>query len=382
MNIHFTTRKTITTISLMFLAIILLTTCSLLKPGPETYTNEQSLTEITMKQEPQVRTMNKMSLKEHARMYWKFFFEKAEKFPRSQLPQEKVNMANLYSKRSNTLKSAWLGHSSILMNVDGNIILTDPLFERKVSVVGPTRFANDYPLDIDELAHVDVVIISHNHYDHLNKFSIQRLKDKAGVFIVPLRVGNQLIKWGVSPEKVIELGWWEDVTVSKHLTITATPSQHFSGRTPFDSNRTLWASWVIAGENHKVFFSGDSGYFEGFKTIGDKHGPFDVTFLECGAYNEAWSNIHMFPEETAQAFIDLKGKTLQPIHWGTFNLALHNWYEPIERLLNASIQNNLQISAPTMGRVIDYDQPVQLDMWWIEAMVVSKEASKPAVAGI
>lgn len=325
--------------------------------------------------------MNKLSLREHAHMYYKFFFEKAEKYPKTQLPQVKVDITDLCSGKENTLNSAWLGHSSLFMNIDGNTILTDPIFERKVSVVGPSRFTNEFPLHIDDLDHVDVVIISHNHYDHLNKFSIQQLKNKTNRFIVPLKVGQQLIKWGVSQEKVTELDWWEEVNIGSNLIITATPSQHFSGRTPFDSNRTLWASWVIAGDRHKVFFSGDSGYFDGFKAIGEKYGPFDVTFLECGAYNEAWSNIHMFPEETAQAFLDLKGKTLHPIHWGTFNLALHNWYEPIERLLDASWKHNIQLCVPVIGRVIHHDQSPQVEMSWLEALS-STEIGNTIMVGI
>jgi L-ascorbate metabolism protein UlaG (beta-lactamase superfamily) len=193
------------------------------------------------------------------------------------------------------------------------------------------------------------------------------------MFVVPLKVGRQLEKWGIPPEKITELGWHDNYAFAGNLTITATPSQHFSGRTPFDSNRSLWASWVITTENHNVFFSGDSGYFDGFRAIGKQYGPFDVTFLECGAYNEAWSMVHMSPEETAQAFIDLKGEVLHPIHWATFNLALHSWYEPVERLLNESIKRNIRLSVPIMGSVVTYDEPPPLQMWWLEARQLCTE---------
>ena len=220
-----------------------------------------------------------------------------------------------------------------------------------------------WPTTIEELPQLDAVIISHNHYDHLNEYSIKRLKDKAYNFIVPCGVGKLIQKWGVDQKKIIELEWWEEFSYL-NLTVTATPAQHFSGRGLFDRNATLWASWVIAGPNHKIFFSGDTGYFDGFKTIGDKFGPFDMTFLECGAYNQAWSDVHMMPEETVQAHLDLQGKILQPIHWGTFNLSLHPWYEPMERVSLAGRQHNITLSTPQPGAIVTFEAPANNNKWW------------------
>lgn len=312
--------------------------------------------------------INELSIKEHLQMYWKFFFEKAEKYPSTPLPQNKLRYSELFDGKSEGLKAAWLGHSSLLINIDGYSILTDPVFERKVSPIGPSRFNKNLPLKLSELDTIDIVIISHDHYDHLNKYSIQKLEKKTGVFVVPIGVGERLRKWGMPSEKIVELNWWGEFKFSQELTITATPAQHFSGRGLWDKNSTLWASWVIKSSKHSIFFSGDSGYFQGFKGIGDQYGPFDVTFLECGAYNKHWSNVHMFPEETVQAHFDLKGSILQPIHWATFNLSLHSWYEPIERLISSAFDRGAKISVPKIGEIVNYSAQLHPDLWWLKAM--------------
>lgn len=330
-----------------------------------------------------VSVMNRMSLKEHLEMYWKFFFERGEKTPVEDLPQERVNLTKLFPKGDKGLRAAWLGHSSLLINIDGFIVLTDPIFQRKVSPVGPVRFNRELPLQVEELEKVDVVIVSHDHYDHLNKYSIQQLAAKAGLFVVPARVGERLNKWGVPAEKIVELNWWQEHRLHEGLTITATPARHFSGRTPFDRNNTLWASWVIRTDRHRVFFSGDSGYFPGFREIGKKYGPFDVAFMECGAYNERWSNVHMFPEQTVQAVQDLGGNILQPVHWATFNLAMHPWYEPIERLIDKVWSSNVRLSVPMIGQVVDYDKPLRTELWWLSSMERSKMSRmRQEVAGV
>jgi len=321
------------------------------------------------------RIMKKMSFGEHISMYWQFFFGKEETTPKNPLPMMTADLDSFYSGQDD-LKAIWLGHSSLLIKIDDITVLTDPVFEKKVSIVGPKSFHKRTPLNIDQLVHVDVVVISHDHYDHLNKYSVKKLADKASIFVVPLRVGERLVNWGVPPSKIIELAWWEEYTHADTLTIAATPSQHFSGRGLFDRNRTLWASWVLKTSNHSLFFSGDSGYFGGFKEIGEKFGPFDIAYLECGAYDERWSNIHMLPEETVQAFIDLKGSVLQPIHWATFNLALHAWYEPVERLMSAAWSNGVTFSSPMIGEVINYGEPVAARYWWQEAMKTAEPGEK------
>lgn len=319
-----------------------------------------------------VAVMKHRSLPEQLQLFWKFFFDKGERVPTETLPFLALNPPELLAATGKGLQGSWLGHSSLLINIDGHTILTDPVFERKVSWVGPTRFGNELPMPVSRLAAVDVVVISHDHYDHLNAFSIKQLINKTSSFVVPLGVGRRLQQWGVPAEKITELAWGENTVPQKGLTITATPAQHFSGRGLFDRNETLWASWVIQTDHHSIFFSGDSGYFPGFKEIGAAFGPFDVTFLECGAYNEDWANVHMFPEETLQAFFDLGGKVLQPVHWATFNLSFHAWYEPIERLVYAAGNQGAAVSTPVMGQIVNYDQPIHTQPWWLMAMAKSK----------
>jgi L-ascorbate metabolism protein UlaG (beta-lactamase superfamily) len=309
-----------------------------------------------------------MSIKNAASSFWRFFFEKNDKTPKMDLPGQRVDLSHFKGTNTGQLNSTWLGHSSLMINISGYRILTDPVFEKKVSLVGPTRFNGDLPLDTDQLPDIDVVIVSHDHYDHLNKYSIQRLKNVTKKFIVPLKVGKRLSKWGIPDDKIIELDWWETYNFDENLKITATPAQHFSGRGLGDRNKTLWASWVIASPDHNLFFSGDSGYFDGFKTIGDTYGPFDMTFLECGAYDKLWRPVHMFPEETAQAHLDLRGKLLHPIHWGTFNLALHPWYEPMQRLSDAARSSNISIATPVVGETIVHGTQMLGSRWWEKAL--------------
>lgn len=316
---------------------------------------------------PVKRIMNRMSFGGHMEMYWKLLFGGNETSPHRVLPFRNADL-NVFYADAKPLKGVWLGHSTLLLNIGGYTILTDPVFEKRVSIVGPKSFHKKTPLSADQLIHVDVVIISHDHYDHLNKFSVVKLAEKASVFIVPVGVGERLEEWGIQREKIVELGWWDEYTFGEDLTVVATPSQHFSGRGLFDRNKTLWASWVLKTPLHRIFFSGDSGYFSGFKKIGDKYGPFEVAYLECGAYNERWSNVHMFPEETVQAFLDLRGERLQPIHWATFNLSLHSWYEPIQRLVEAAGNKKVQLLTPLIGEVVDYRQPPSTMSWWLQAM--------------
>jgi L-ascorbate metabolism protein UlaG (beta-lactamase superfamily) len=312
-----------------------------------------------------------MSFADYASTTWDFLFTRNHRTPDTELPLKPVDLSHLNNIDSNQLNVTWLGHSSLMFNIDGYKILTDPVFEKRVSIFGPTRFNGDVPLDIRQIPQVDAVIISHDHYDHLNKFSVQLLIEKSKKFIVPLAVGARLVDWGVPEDKIVELDWWQEYSLDQKLMVAATPAQHFSGRGITDRNKTLWASWVIKTPFHKIFFSGDSGYFGGFKQIGDKYGPFDMTFIECGAYGKSWPKVHMFPEQTVQAHQDLKGNVLHPIHWGTFNLALHPWYEPMERLTAAARLNMVKIATPVVGETTVYRSSIPTARWWAQAMELS-----------
>lgn len=309
------------------------------------------------------------TVKEYLGTMWDFLFSGNHRTPLDTLPRQQVDLSIFSSDGDNQLSATWFGHSSLLINIDGYKILTDPVFEKKVSFFGPTRFNGDIPLDIEKLPEIDLVLISHNHYDHLNKFSIQYLNKRTKKFIVPLAIGAELEGWGIPREKIMELDWWDEFNIDDKLIIAATPAQHFSGRGISDRDETLWESFVIKTPNHKIYFSGDSGYSDSFKLIGDKYGPFDMTFIECGAYNEKWHHIHMYPEETVQAHLDLKGKILHPIHWGTFNLSLHPWYEPMERLSKSAESANVQIATPIVGGTTVYDLNKSSHKWWKEFVI-------------
>ena len=213
------------------------------------------------------------------------------------------------------------------------------------------RYSGTFSLEREDLQEIDAIIISHNHYDHLNYKSIMQLKDRAKHFYVPTGVAQYLIKWGVSPSKISEHNWWDEVTFD-NIKLVCAPARHFSGRSMTDRDRSLWCSWLILGQETKVFFSGDSGYAPHFKEIGDKYGPFDLTLMECGQYDTRWSAIHMLPEETVQAHIDVKGELLLPIHWGAFTLALHEWSDPIERVTKEAKRLGVNITTPQIGESI------------------------------
>ncbi|MBF0589990.1 MAG: MBL fold metallo-hydrolase, partial [Magnetococcales bacterium] len=261
-----------------------------------------------------------------------WFFPSIRREPTQPPPVNKLDTLRVGDGQTHV---TWMGHSSLLIEVDGQTILIDPNFSRHASPFSwlpPKSFFPEMPVTPEQIDHLHAVVISHDHYDHLDHDTIIQLAGRVDRFIVPLGVGAHLRHWGIDPTKITELAWWASTDLNG-VTLTATPAHHFSGRRLTGGNRTLWAGWAIAGRSERLFFSGDSGYFPGFKEIGKRLGPFDLTMLECGAYNDAWADIHMMPEETAQAHLDLGGKTLLPIHWARFDLALHHWTEPVQRLL-------------------------------------------------
>lgn len=279
------------------------------------------------------------------------------------------------------LRVTWLGHSTTLLEIDGVRVLTDPVVwsERisPFSFMGPKRF-HEAPAAIAELPPVDAILISHDHYDHLDLPSVRELAHTVGrdvPFVTSLGVGARLEALGIKPSRIRELDWWESTRIvstspagrGAALEVRATPSRHFSGRSPWDRNRTLWSSWVIEGDRHRVFFSGDTGLTRDFEDIRARAiggGEFDLVMLEIGAWDAAWGDIHLGPENALTAHRMLGGKTLLPVHWGTFDLALHAWSEPAETL--AALAKDTHVVTPRLGRPIEPSRVEHIDPWWRE----------------
>ena len=306
-----------------------------------------------------------------ARILWNFLFNKpADSVPRAPLPVLALTRAQLEAAPDRSLFR--LGHSTLLLKLRGGFWITDPVFAERASPVqwmGPRRF-HAPPIALDELPPLRGVLLSHDHYDHLDRDTVVQLAKTAEVFLTPLGVGDRLIAWGVPADKVRQLDWWQGASFDG-VRFTATPAQHFSGRGLFDGDRTLWASWVIddaadgdGDDGLRLFFSGDTGYFDGFKEIGRRFGPFDVTMIETGAYDPQWAYVHMLPEQTVQAHQDLRGRWLLPVHNGTFDLAMHGWRDPFERVSALSAERDIALATPMMGEHFDLAAPQPTNAWW------------------
>ncbi len=310
--------------------------------------------------------VHKPSLGENLALFWTVMFKKSKAtVPTGVIPVDTLSRAQLQAAPDDSVFR--LGHSTMLLKFGGLFYLTDPVFSRRASPVqwaGPARF-HQPPIAIADVPPIAAVILSHDHYDHLDRASVLALAPITRHFITPLGVGERLIAWGIDAAKVRQLDWWHSTEVGA-VTLVATPARHFSGRTPSDRDRTLWASWVIQHGDLKLFFSGDTGYFDGFQQIGAAYGPFNLAMLETGAYDALWPDVHMQPEQTLQAFLDLKGKTLMPIHNGTFDLGLHRWQEPFERIHALATASGVAITTPRMGERLDVRQPAAAQAWWNE----------------
>ncbi|WP_089107227.1 MBL fold metallo-hydrolase [Streptomyces hyaluromycini] len=302
----------------------------------------------------------------------KTYFEKeqrARRAPRGTIPVYPTTVADLGRPAATGLRVTWMGHSSVLAEIDGHRVLFDPVWGERCSpfpFAGPKRL-HPAPLPLAALGPVDVVVISHDHYDHLDLPTIKALAGTDTLFAVPLGVGAHLEQWGVSADRLRELDWHEETKVGG-LTLTATPARHFCGRGLRNTQHTLWASWAVAGEEHRIYHSGDTGYFDGFKDIGADHGPFDVTMIQIGAYSEFWPDIHMTPQEGMRAHLDLQGGqphgVLLPIHWGTFNLAPHAWAEPGEWTKDAGDEAGQAVALPRPGEPFEPSGKLPADPWW------------------
>jgi L-ascorbate metabolism protein UlaG (beta-lactamase superfamily) len=290
---------------------------------------------------------------------------KAEVVPKNQLGPFKTDTSIYQTPPENGLRITWVGHSSLLIEIDGRTILTDPVWSQRVSftqLMGPKRFF-DPPLQLNELPPLDAVILSHDHYDHLDKQTIKFFAGTTVPFYCSMGVGQYLEKWGIIRNYIHELDWGDSIMIDHDCIITAAPSRHFSGRGIINRNETLWSSFVIKGSKHNIFFGADSGWFPGFKEIGDAYGPFDLTILEIGAYGKYWPDIHMGSDHASNAHIALKGKLMMPIHWGTFNLALHDWYEPIEKLEQYAAEKKIKLFVPEPGKPTEVNGAYDSG-WW------------------
>ena len=296
-----------------------------------------------------------------------FFTDGNNKVPSKELPMQKISKS-YFENEPDQPRITWFGHSAAFVELEGMNIFIDPMLGNVPAphpFLGSKRFQKELPISIDSLPKIDVVLISHDHYDHLDYGSIVKLKDKVTHFYVPLGIKAHLVSWGVNEEKITEFDWWESINYNG-IEFVSTPARHFSGRGVTNRNSTLWCSWVLKSENSSIFFSGDSGYGKHFKEIGEKCGPFDFAMVECGQYNEQWSQIHMTPEETIQASIDVKSNLMMPIHWGTFKLALHSWDDPIIRASAKAKELNVKITTPKVGESIILKQDnFPSNKWWI-----------------
>jgi L-ascorbate metabolism protein UlaG (beta-lactamase superfamily) len=263
------------------------------------------------------------------------------------------------------LHAIWYGHSSALVEIEGKRVLFDPVWSERCSpsrLVGPRRL-HPPPVPLTDLPRVDAIVISHDHYDHLDTATVRTLiHTQSAPFLVPLGVGGHLERWGVPTDRIMELDWDEAVTVAG-IRFVATAARHFSGRA-FTRDNTLWASWVVAGQRHKVFYTGDSGYFDEYADIGAEHGPFDLTLIQIGAYGELWPDIHMTPEQGVAAHVEVGGRVLIPLHWATFDLAMHDWGEPADRLWAEAKARGVTVVVPRPGERIDVAYPPPVDPWW------------------
>ncbi|WP_192349926.1 MBL fold metallo-hydrolase [Algoriphagus sp. Y33] len=316
-----------------------------------------------------------MNFTEAIKMLPEFFKNDPTRRPDFDLPLVHRDSLELVTKEQTT-RLVWFGHSTFLLQIDGKTILIDPMFGDVPApnpLLGRKRYSNQLPIAIEKLPQIDMIIMSHDHYDHLDYGSIRKLKDKTNAFYMPLGMGAHFEEWGIDASRIHELGWWDEIQ-AEGLLLALTPARHFSGRGLNNRFSTLWGSWVVRGESDNIYFSGDSGYGSHFKQIGEKYGPFDFAMMECGQYNERWKDIHMAPEETAQAAKDINTKVFMPIHWAAFTLAMHSWTDPVERVIAKAEEINQPIFVPEIGEFIELGKNlVTKRQWWLKPSPASNQ---------
>ena len=295
---------------------------------------------------------------------WTFFTDQTP----AQVPEaplETVQRAGEdFTALRDSLRVTWLGHSTLLVELDSARILIDPVWGERVSpsrFIGNRRFA-PVPLALDDLPPLDAVVISHDHYDHLDMPTVRQLAERVPQWIVPLGVGAHLEHWGVAPQAITELDWWDSTLVAS-LELVSTPARHFSGRFVNDQSATLWSGWAILGHDQRVFYSGDTALTPEFAEIGARYGPFDLTLIESGAYDATWSDVHLGPEQAVAAHQMVRGRVMMPVHWGMFDLAMHGWTEPAERVRAAAARAGVAVAFPRPGESVT-PETYPANPWW------------------
>jgi len=298
--------------------------------------------------------------------------------PNAPVPVIARSAADYRTPPASGLRVTWLGHSTTLLEIDGQRVLVDPTWGPRASpfpFAGPERFYPP-PLPLAELPSVDVVLISHDHYDHLDMFTVRALAARDARFVVPLGIGAHLETWGVAPSRITELDWWGSIQIGG-LTLTATPARHFSGRGITGQDRTLWAGWSIRGPQHRVYYSGDTALDDAMVEIGNRLGPFDLTMIEIGEYDALWADVHLGPEQAVRAHQLVRGDVMLPVHWGGFDLALHGWTEPIERAVVAANAAGVKLATPQPGELLE-PATIGLQRRWWPALPWRTAAEAPA----
>ena len=298
---------------------------------------------------------------------WNFLFHKsAQAAPPGPLPQQPLDSLAIIRKTPEMVRVTWFGHSASLLEIAGQNILLDPMLSVKMGPVKwatPRRYNPAVAVDPTRLPYIAAVLISHDHYDHLDYETIEKIKDRVGQFYVPLGIGPHLRAWGVPRNRITEMNWGDSVALP-NLTLRCTPSRHFSGRGLTNRNSTLWCSWVVQGASKRVFYTGDGGYGPHFAAIGRQYGPFDLALVECGQYNAGWAEIHMKPEQSVQAARDVRAAMMLPVHWGAFTESLHAWNEPVTRATAEAARLGQVITTPHLGEPVILGAALPQERWW------------------
>ena len=286
--------------------------------------------------------------------------------PAAPLPMQRLDSLTITQLPADQVRVTWFGHSASLVEIGGKKVLLDPMLSVKMgplALVTPKRYNQELAIYPEQLPAIDAVLISHDHYDHLDYQTVRKIKDKVGHFYVPLGVGAHLRRWGVSESRIHEMTWGDSVNLPG-LTIISTPTQHFSGRGLTNRNSTFWSSWVLKTSRHRLFYTGDGGYGPHFQAIGQQYGPFDLALVECGQYDRAWPYIHMQPEQSVQAALDVRARAMLPVHWGAFSEAHHPWNESVERASAAAARQQLPLATPLLGQPVVLGNPLPQQPWW------------------